>query len=103
MEWAGFHYWYRLIGLLLVDSGRVSNSNASCEKHIYKERTAQIIVENTNSIWVFWYTLVTPTLKRWRQEDQQFNVIIKLHSKLDASQGYIKLSLKNENKNKNKT
>lgn len=52
---------------------------------------------------MFWHTLITPAVKRWRQEDQEFNVIIKLHSKLDASPGYIKLSLKKDNKNKNKT
>lgn len=62
------------------------------------EKTAQVIIGNTSSIWVFWYTLVTPAVRMWTQEDQEFNVILKLHSKLDGSPGFIKLSLKNEDK-----
>lgn len=53
-----------------------------------EEKTAQVIIGNTSSIWV----------RMWTQEDQEFNVILKLHSKLDGSPGFIKLSLKNEDK-----
>lgn len=66
------------------------------------EKTAQVIIGNTSSIWVFWYTLVTPAVRMWTQENQEFNVILKLHSKLDGSPGYIKLIFKKWKQKKKK-
>lgn len=73
------------------------------------EKTMQVIIGNTSSLWVFWYTVVTPAVRRCIQEDLEFNVILNdghlhsnvsfLHSKLDDSSGFLKLSVKkNENK-----
>lgn len=42
--------------------------------------------------------LVTPTLWKWRQENQKFKVIFGLHSKLEASLGYIRPYLKKKKK-----
>lgn len=77
---------------------RVNNSNTSCEKHLYRGENSPGYNRKYKFYLGFWYTLVTPAVRMWVQEDQEFNVILKLHSKLDGSPGYIKLSLKNENK-----
>lgn len=73
---------------------RVNNSNTSCEKHLYRGENSPGYNRKYKFYLGFWYTLVTPAVRMWVQEDQEFNVILKLHSKLDGSPSFIKLSLK---------
>jgi hypothetical protein len=60
-------------------------------KSIYiGEKTTPVIIGNTRSVWVFWYTLVTPAVRRWTQKNKEFNVILKLRGR----PGYLKLFVK---------